>query len=617
MNLSETEDVRLDGFEKLFAKTLPVDLESKQLQQVERIRAFFFNLDRLFRNATLYHFHHSSVEGLKKRLVDELTGVFEIASEFTVEVQPFEIFLFGQQVFEHQNVDNHYVFRLYQDGLRSLTFRKGITEIELMELCQILVTDFTKTDLFEDDLITLIWSKEWANISIDVCDVVAEVTTQTKNYQLSMEGLIEQIGGNRTLSSSRRTRFSALDLRELSLLRKDLSLLKFSSLELGQGEQIKLERMLRSNSRERFEKFVEILFQLHLQFSSSQLGRGERIAVLFDRIADTMLENGDFGQLERLVCKLRMLSRSDDADVTANRASIDYILEHWSQEVFVEQVLSPVLAGRADMVHSAVGVLANLNESAVPAICRFGIEVSDPRVRDRLWNMVARNLKGHEIQVGRFLVSASIPVSRELVALLSEHGEPAQAAKSLLNGLRNAETSVRLEVLAAAEKIPAEHTLTLLLRSLSDADAAVRGKALHLLARRSLPVVVKAVLEVIDSPRFNDFSLDEKRRFCVTYGLVGGDLTAWTKHLVSRSLIESNESIELKHCTLVTLAVSVHPECTALSDRFITKKKTPLLAEAAHWAQQHVQCSREERTRQLYAIFYSGKLIERRLEKPS
>jgi hypothetical protein len=86
---------------------------------------------------------------------------------------------------------------------------------------------------------------------------------------------------------------------------------------------------------------------------------------------------------------------------------------------------------------------------------------------------------------------------------------------------------------------------------------------------------------------------------------------------MSRSLIESNESVELKHCTLVTLAVSVHAECTTLCERFVAKKKSPLLAEAAQWAQQHVQCSREERTRQLYAIFYSGKLIERRLEKPS
>ena len=617
--MSGTEDVRLDGFERLFAKTLPDELESAQLQQIQRVRGFFFNLDRLFRNATLYHFDHSSVEGLKKRLIEELASVFELVSEFTVEIQPFEIFLFGHQVFEHQSVDNHYVFRLYQDGLRALSFRRGITEGELMELCQILVTDFASTDLFEDDLITLMWSHEWTHISIDVCEVVAEVTTQTKNYRLTMDGLIDSIAENqkRALATDRRTRFSSLDLRQTSLLRKDLALLRFNALELGVGERTKLERMLRSNSRERFEKFVEILFQLHLQFSSSQLGRGERIAVLFDRIADTMLQSGDFGQLERLVCKLRTLSQEDGEDFSVNQVSIDYILEHWSQENFVEQILGPVLAGRTDLIQSAVGVLSNLNESAVPAICRFGVEVSDPRIRDQLWKMVARNLQGYEIQVGRYLISASIPVARELVSLLSQNGEPSQAAKSLLNGLRNPETAARLEVLSAAEKMSTEHTLTLLLRSLSDSDSAVRGKALHLLARRALPSVVSGVREVIEDHRFNEFSLDEKRRFCVTFGLVGGDLSHWIKLLKTRSLLESDQSIELKHCALVTLAVTIHPECLVLSERYKPKKKSPLLAEAAQWAQQHINCSREERTRQLYAIFYSGKLIETRMEKES
>ena len=200
------------------------------------------------------------------------------------------------------------------------------------------------------------------------------------------------------------------------------------------------------------------------------------------------------------------------------------------------------------------------------------------------------------------------------MALLSQSGEPATAAKSLLNGLRNVETSVRLEVLAAAEKMPADHTLTLLLRSLSDADSSVRGKALHLLARRAIPAVVKGVVEVIESPRFNEFSLDEKRRFCVTYGLVGGDLTDWLKLLGSRSLIESNESIELKHCAMITLAVCIHPNSHEIFEKYEQKRKTPMLLEAALWGRQHVGCSREERTRQLYAIFYSGKLIERRSE---
>ena len=74
--LSESEVVKLDGFERLFAKGTPIELEQAQVQQVETLRIFFNNLDRLNRNATLYHFEHSSVEGLKKRLAEDIEVIF-------------------------------------------------------------------------------------------------------------------------------------------------------------------------------------------------------------------------------------------------------------------------------------------------------------------------------------------------------------------------------------------------------------------------------------------------------------------------------------------------------------------------------------------------------------
>ena len=102
--MSESEVVRLDGFERLFAQSGPVELEQAQTKQVELLRPFFYNIDRLHRNATLYHFEHTSVKGLKDRLTENIQQIFDVMAEFTVEVQPFELVLFGHQVFEHQNV---------------------------------------------------------------------------------------------------------------------------------------------------------------------------------------------------------------------------------------------------------------------------------------------------------------------------------------------------------------------------------------------------------------------------------------------------------------------------------------------------------------------------------
>jgi hypothetical protein len=612
--LSESEVVRLDGFERLFAQTNPIELEHVQSKQVEVLRPFFYNIDRLHRNATLYHFEHTSVKGLKTRLAENIQQIFEVMTEFTVEVQPFELVLFGHQVFEHQNVDNHYLFRMFQDGVRKLTIRRGLTEAELMRFCRLFVLDLSRPDLFEDDVVTLIWSEDFQHITIESNDLLSTQATSSSEDQHSVSALLNDLNRLRSEAKlgDRRTRFAQLDLRMLSLGRTDLALFGFNELYLGTEARDKFGRLMQSNVRERFEKFVEILFQIHLQFSNSTTGRSERIAVLFDRIADAMLDGQDFGELERLVNKLKTMMGSEESQASVHKVSVDYILEHWGQEEFVKRILSPVLNSDKDLIASSIGIISQLSDSAVPAICHFCCQIADPRIRAKLWSIIAKNISGHQVNIARSVVSASIPVAREILQLLSENSNSQDLGKLLLNGLRNPEAAVRLETMSIVERCVPEQASNLLIRALSDLDSAVRGKALHLLARQRSSLALKTVWSIITDAQFSGFSLDEKRRFCVTYALCGGDLTEWRKALNARTLIESNDALELKHCALIAMGVQMDPQIASLIERFLGKKKQSLLTEAAGWVEQHINCPREERTRQLYAIFYSGKLVESR-----
>ena len=217
--MSESEVVRLDGFERLFAQVSPVELEQAQKKQVELLRSFFYNIDRLHRNATLYHFEHTSVKGLKDRLAENIAQIFEAMSEFTVEVQPFELVLFGHQVFEHQNVDNHYLFRMFQDGVRKLTIRRGLTEKELMSFCRLFVLDLSRPDLFEDDVVTLIWSEDFQHITIESNDLLSTTATTSSEDQHSVKAILKDLHRSRAQAKlgDRRTRFAQLDLRTFSV----------------------------------------------------------------------------------------------------------------------------------------------------------------------------------------------------------------------------------------------------------------------------------------------------------------------------------------------------------------------------------------------------------------
>ena len=304
---------------------------------------------------------------------------------------------------------------------------------------------------------------------------------------------------------NRQSRFSQLDLRTITFGRNDLALFRFNDLELSTESRLKFERLLQSNDRERFEKFVEILFQIHLQFATDSVGRSERIAVLFDRIADAMLDSKDFAELERLVNKLNTMGFVDAAEDREYRSSVEYILEHWGQEAFIDRILAPVFSSDTELTPSCVGINSRLSGSAVPAMVQSACRLTEPRTRGQLWEVVARNLKGNEVTVARSLVDASLPIAREILNILSSSIDPESLGKLLLNGLRNSEASVRLETMSCVERIGAQHAMTLLLRALDDVDASIRGKALHLLARHRDVRAMAPIWECINGRRFAGF----------------------------------------------------------------------------------------------------------------
>ena len=84
------------------------------------------------------------------------------------------------------------------------------------------------------------------------------------------------------------------------------------------------------------------------------------------------------------------------------------------------------------------------------------------------------------------------------------------------------------------------------------------------------------IWECINGRRFAGFSLDEKRRFCVTYALCGGDLGEWRKLVSTRNLIQSTDVSEMKHCALIALGVRVDPEIDDVVERLSQKKASRL-----------------------------------------
>ena len=132
------------------------------------------------------------------------------------------------------------------------------------------------------------------------------------------------------------------------------------------------------------------------------------------------------------------------------------------------------------------------------------------------------------------------------------------------------------------------------------------------LARLTTPGVNRRIIKLIDSARFKDFELDEKRRFHAAAALTGGDINYWMEKFSASGLLGTKQAEQERHCAAIALGIRLHRAALPAFEKEIKRRfKSPLVVEAATWAIQHIDCSREDRTKQLYDLFFYGRLTSK------
>ena len=77
----------------------------------------------------------------------------------TLVVKEFELLYDSLAVYSNQDKHQSIAFRMYRDGVRLMSFHKGISEEELLAFFETL-TRCLDSDSLEEDFVTLLWEKE-------------------------------------------------------------------------------------------------------------------------------------------------------------------------------------------------------------------------------------------------------------------------------------------------------------------------------------------------------------------------------------------------------------------------------------------------------------------------
>ncbi len=591
-------------------------LADEQRALVEAAKQTFLDLEKLTKNILLYGRDHQTTQRFQDKVYGALIELIGDAENIEFEVGPYEFTLFEQTVFENPNPERNYIYKLYLDGIRRLVFGRALTAEELSRFVDILLTDWDDVELFEDDSVTLLWSADLPSIQYSVLDNFAEDIREGDANIYTVPGVINQVRtagifqeGEAESGHGAPRRLTRVNLENAKLDSVDLDNFKEVYFAMDEAEFRKLRTLLHTTGREKLEKFIEILFKVHLIQELSEEDRRGRITALFDRISDLLLESHQVGELERLLRTIRRLTGPEDRVIRENVLAIEHIVEHWSAQPFIDRVTLGLRQPDFRETPSVIAICELLSRRAAPHIARVALRQEAPDLRTRLLELVKDKLSTQERAVADLIATADKRGAHQLLDVLKTVIDPDDLAYAIGVAMKNPDPAVRLEGLSHIPTRDLERYQRILVNALSDGTKMVRSKSIHLLARIRKSIIAEQIQLRIDAPEFSDFEVDEKRRFYAASALTGGDPRRWFEQLNSNKLLATKGQEVERHCAAIALGISLYRDAVPLLEQESTRRlRAPLVTEGINWALQHIDCSREERTRQLYELFFYGRL---------
>jgi|GEM_PF-1902952 len=138
------------------------------------VREVFLNLVKHGRTSRLYGAGHHHARRFLDAYSQGLQTYLDEFELLHVEIAPDDFLWGGQPVLSKGTNAEQMTYGLYAEGARGLAVEKGAETRELVRLAELLSRDWLHRTEFDDDLISAAWRADFAHVHVDVADRFTE-----------------------------------------------------------------------------------------------------------------------------------------------------------------------------------------------------------------------------------------------------------------------------------------------------------------------------------------------------------------------------------------------------------------------------------------------------------
>ena len=497
-----------------------------------------------------------------QRAVDNIRTAFrqiwQATDDLVFDVGETELRWEDNVVYSQDQRNESIAWTLYKDGVRSLAFKPGVEETEIVRFLGVLQQARNLQADAPDDLLTLLWSEDFQLIAYTFRELATEnavpieatetVPTSAPPTQLrhqveeeappKREGLVSMDDFDTTLYF--------LEDSEIDYLKKDVE---------------------REYSQDLRRNVLSMLFDL-LELQTYGTVRAELISIV-ENFIPYLLGAGDFRSVAFILRETRAVLQRARELIPEHRQTLEVLPSRLSQSEALSQLLQALDEATVHPTEEELSELfQELKPEALSTLMVWIGKLHEPYVRDLVQGAAARLAQANAAEVLKALASQDATAQLEMVKLAGRLRLPG-APEGMEPLLGSEDRTLKLAVVEALTAIASPSAMRLLEKAVDDSDRDVRIAAVRFLASRGYRNAAARVESMVSGSKLKNADLTEKMAFFEAYGAIAGaaGLKPLGALLLPRGLLRIKESSETRACAAIAIGKIRTPEARELLQR--------------------------------------------------
>ncbi|MDA8086646.1 MAG: HEAT repeat domain-containing protein [Nitrospiraceae bacterium] len=402
-----------------------------------------------------------------------------------------EIMIGDKTIYSADREDN-FAFFFFRDGVRELSFRRGLTLDEMKGFLQAISFDFERQSE-DDDIVTMLWEGDFEHIK----------------YVVDGSFLLEdEVYENQATARAKTEPASEVDLKRIydDVLMEEAAARQTQVIQVTKADLLALQKEMERDQQDKLPRLIEILFELFRGSSAQEYGG---IVNLINEAFEYCARNGN----------LRMaLGILEAAKNPPGGAEDEGLMKEELKRVF-EFACSPGIVGMLGERLDSGEILdadafdeyvRHLDKKAVPSFITILGELKTMEARKQVINALVFLGEKDIHALAKGLSDDRWYVVRNIIYIFRRIGDK-RALEFLSRAAHHQDVRVRMEVLKTLGELEGHGMMSVLKEALDDPETSIRLTAVRALGRIKSNSSKRIIMDRISSKPFLDFEFNEKK----------------------------------------------------------------------------------------------------------